>query len=173
MDLDKMKAITIDNLDLKDHVRWAQDQAVLDPTYLKEAQAIAQHPEYLGMSTIYASQWEALFEWQKRNLHWASFTPPLKYHVASRRLFSFRLFPSIYWSEEEEEESNEDPLEHQEKEPSANLWKQVANVATFSHQPSVLFEKDKTTILNLLESIKQINGMLAHVSARKLQYQKG
>ncbi|MBX3718678.1 MAG: DUF5399 family protein [Parachlamydiales bacterium] len=170
-----MKAITIDNLDIKDHVRWAQDQAVLDPTYLTEAQAVAHHPEYLGMSTIYASQWEALFEWQKRNLPWASFAPPLKYHVASRRLFSFRLFPSIYWSEEEEEEdgAHEDPSDQQEKEPSVNLWKEVVNVAAFPHQPSVLFEKDKTAILNLLESIKYLNEMIAHVSSRKLQYQKG
>lgn len=170
-----MKAITIDNLDIKDHIRWAQDQAILDPTYLAESQSIAHHPEYLGMSTIYASQWEALFEWQKRNLPWASFAPPLKYHVASRKLFSYRLFPSIFWSEDEDEEegTKDDGSDQQEKEPSNNLWKQVLNIAAFPHQPSVLFEKDKTAILNLLESIKHLNKMIAHVSARKLQYQKG
>ncbi len=167
-----MKAITIDNLDIKDHIRWAQDQTILDPTYLAEAQSIVHHPEHMGMSTIYTSQWETLFEWQKRNLPWASFSPPLKYHVASRRLFSFRLFPSIFWSEDEEESSEDAPDQH-EKEPSNDLWKQVINIAAFPNQPSVLFEKDKTAILNLLESIKHLNNLIAHISARKLQYQKG
>ncbi len=170
-----MKAVTIDNLDIKDHIRWAQDQTILDPTYLEEAQSIAHHPEHMGVSTIYSSQWEALFEWQKRNLPWASFAPPLKYHVASRRLFSFRLFPTIFWSEEEDDakESHEDGSDQQEKEPSYNLRSQVINTAAFPHQPSILFEKDKTAILNLLESIKYLNELIAHISSRKLQYQKG
>lgn len=167
-----MKAITIDKLDIKDHIRWAKDQAILDPTYLAEAQSIAHHPDYMGISMIYASQWEALFEWQKRNLPWASFAPPLKYHVTSKRLFSFRLFPSIFWPEDEKG-LNEDASDQQEKEPSNDLRKQVINIAGFPHQPSILFEKDKTAILNLLESIKHLNKLIAHISARKLQYQKG
>ena len=105
-----MKAVTIDNLDIKDHVRWAQDQTDLDATYFTEARAISQHPELLGMSVIYASQWELLFDWQKKNAHWASFAPPSKYYLASRRLFSFRLFPTIYW-EDDEEDAEQDYLE--------------------------------------------------------------
>ncbi len=168
-----MKPITIDNLDIKDHVRWAQDQAIFDPTYLTEAQAVVQHPEYLGTSTIYASQWESLFEWQKRNVHWAAFAAPLKYHLATRRLFSYRLFPSIYWEEDEEDPGEDQQQDEEKKEPSTDLIKQILQVERFSKQPAVLFEKDKTAILNMLESIKYINQLIAHISARKLQYQKG
>lgn len=167
-----MKPVTIDNLDIKDHVRWAQDQTDLDPFYLTETQAVAHHSETLGMSTIFSSQWASLFEWEKRNLSWASFAPPQKYHFASRRLFSFRLFPSIFW-EEEQEEGHEGEENEQEKERSENLREQVINVAAFADQPSILFEKDKTVILNLLESIKYLDELLAHICARKLQYQKG
>lgn len=172
-----MKSITIDNLDIKDHVRWAQDQTLLDPVYLSEAQSIAHHSELMGMSSIYESQWETLFEWQKRNVPWASFAPPSKFHLASRRLFSFRLFPTIFWEENEEEEQDEkegDEGQSEEgDEPTNNLWSQVVNVAAFTHQPTPLFEKDKSTILNLLESIKDINELIGYISARKLQYQKG
>lgn len=171
-----MKPITIDNLDIKDHVRWAQDQILLDPFYLKDSQEVAQHPEMLGLSSIYASQWEALFEWQKKNVPWASFAPPQKYHLANKRLFSFRLFPTIHWESEEEEkedssqQQNDQDLPH---EKSDDLIKNVINLQTFSTQSTVLFEKDKSAILNLLESIKYLNELLSHVSARKLQYQKG
>jgi hypothetical protein len=161
-----MKPITIDNLDIKDHVRWAQDQVLLDPVYLSEAQTIAHHPELLGMSAIYESQWAALFEWQKRNVPWATFAPPLKFHLASKRLFSFCLLPTIFWNDAEEEPG-------EEQESDSDLWRQVMNVAAFAHQPTPLFEKDKSAILNLLGSIKDINGLIAHISARKLQYQKG
>jgi hypothetical protein len=160
----RMKPITIDNLELKDHIRWAQDQAVLDPHYLTEAQGIAHHPALLGMSTIYASQWEALFEWQKRNPHWASFSPPATYHLASRTLFSFRLLPNIFWEEEDEEA----------KEKSENNpWKRLMNSSRLPHQSRSVFEKDKMTLLNLLDLIKSLNEMIAYISARKLQYQKG
>src|SRR5690348_1612247 len=98
---------TIDNLDIKDHVRWAQDQAELDPFYLTEAKEVSQHPELLGNSIIYASQWEQLLEWQKRNQPWATFEPPARYHLTSRHLFSYRIFPNIYWQEEKEESDEE------------------------------------------------------------------
>lgn len=175
-----MKPITIDNLDIKDHVRWANDQNHLDSVYLTEAQAIAHLPEMLGTSAIYTSQWETLFEWQKRNAHWASFAPPSKYHLASKRLFSFRLFPTIYWKEEEEEGTEDDQpsaeefVEKKDKEsPAVNLVKEVINTAAFFHQPSIVFEKDKTTILNLLESIKYLDGLLAQITGKTMQYQKG
>jgi hypothetical protein len=171
-----MKPVTIDNLNIKDHVRWAKDQELLDPTYTKEVSLVSHHPEVLWNSIILTSKWEELFEWQKRNVSWANFEAPDKYHLVSKRLFSYRLFPNIYWKDEDEESEDK---EHQEQgedkheQEGTNLLKQVLDLEKFPNQPMPLFERDKSTIVSLLESIKFLNTLLAQINARKLQYQKG
>ena len=164
-----MKAVTIDQLDIKDHVRWAQDQQDYDISFINESHLVAPHPEILGTSAIYPSKFEELFELQKINVSWASFAQPKNFHLFSRRFFSYRLFPSIYW--EDYEESDEDNPE--EESPSDDLIREVLKVKKKPNQTQSLFEKDKTSILNLLESIKGIDTMLRQINARKLQYQKG
>lgn len=99
-----MKAVTIDRLDIKDHVRWAQDQLEYDVSFVNESHLVAPHPAILGTSSIYASKFEELFELQKKNICWASFTQPLNFHLFSRRFFSYRLFPNIHWEDYEEGE---------------------------------------------------------------------
>jgi hypothetical protein len=164
-----MKAVTIDQLDIKDHVRWAQDQTAQDVVFLQESQIVALHPEILGMTTIYPSKLEELFELQKKNLPWATFSPPQQYQMFSRRFFSYRLFPNILWKEgeESEDEGNEEELLQND------LIQAVMGVKKLSSQSGSLFEKDKAAILNLLEAIKWINKLLLQINARKLQYQKG
>ena len=115
-----MKATTIDNLDLKNHIRFAQDIVNLDTTYITDAQAVAKHPEHLGVSTIYASHWEALLERQKRNIHWASFAPPLKYQLANKRIFSFCLFPKAFWEDSENAKDGEDQNQEQHDQEEGN-----------------------------------------------------
>ncbi len=162
-----MKAVTIDQLDIKDHVRWAQDQEDYDISFITESHLVAPHPEILGTSVIYPSKFEELFELQKRNLPWASFSPPKNFHMFSKRFFSYRLFPNIYWEENDEEESSED------KEHNHDLIQEVLRVKKKENETQTLFEKDKTTVLNLLESIQWANQLLKQINARKLQYQKG
>jgi hypothetical protein len=163
-----MKAVTIDQLDIKDHVRWAQDQESYDISFIKESHLVAPHPEILGTSVIYPSKFEELFELQRRNLPWASFTPPNNFHTFSKRFFSYRLFPNIYWEEEDEEESSEGENPNQE-----DLIQEVILAKKIGGQTQSLFEKDKCTILSLLELIKWVNHLLKQINARKLQYQKG
>ena len=165
-----MKAVTIDQLDIKDHVRWAQDQNEYDVSFVNESHLVAPHPEILGTSVIYASKFEELFELQKKNITWANFVQPKNFHLFSRRFFSYRLFPSIYWEDYEEDE-DEDSSDKESV--SDDLIHEVLKVKKIPHQTQSLFEKDKTSILNLLESIKGIDTMLRQINARKLQYQKG
>ncbi len=163
-----MKAVTIDQLDIKEHVRWAHDQDALDVTFVTESQLIAAHPEIMGTSVIYPSKFDELFELQKKNLPWACFSAPIKFQTFSKRFFSYRLFPNIYWDDKEDTEEKED-----DGTPSDNLIVEVLKVEKMGDQPSSLFEKDKTAILNMLESIRWVNELLKQISARKLQYQKG
>ncbi len=159
-----MKAVTIDQLDIKEHVRWAQDQQAFDVTLVTESHLVAPHPEIMGTSVIYPSKFEELFELQKKNLPWACFSPPKNFQAFSKRFFSYRLFPNIYW---------EDEVEEDEDSPSDNLIVEVLKVEKMGDLPSSLFEKDKTAILNLLESIRWVNDLLKQISGRKVQYQKG
>ena len=167
-----MKPVTIDQLDIKDHVRWAQDQEGYDVSFVKESHIIAQHPEILGTSVIYPSKFEELFELQRRNLPWANFSPPRNFHAFSKRLFSYRLFPNIYWNDKEEKEEDEEK-EPSEEDSNCDLIQEVIRVKKLENQIQSLFEKDKSAILNLLESIKWVNQLLKQINARKLQYQKG
>lgn len=68
--------------------------------------------------------------------------------------------------EKKKEDSDEEPA-------SDDLIHEVLKIQKPSGQKQSLFEKDKSTILNLLESIKGIDRMLKQINARKLQYQKG
>jgi hypothetical protein len=85
----------------------------------------------------------------------------------SKRFFSYRLFPNIYWDDEDEEE------EQEEDDSKFDLIQEVIRVQKLGDQSHTLFEKDKSAILALLESIKWVNHLLKQINARKLQYQKG
>lgn len=169
-----MKAVTIDQLDMKDHVRWANDQQQYDISFINESHLIAPHPEILGTSSIYASKLEELFEMQKKNVSWAFFSQPKNFYLFSRHFFSYRLFPSIFWDEGAEDDNEVEEQESFEGDGnSVDLIKEVMNLKKAPHHNSSIFEKDKTVILNLLESIKGIDRMLLQINVRKLQYQKG
>ena len=159
-----MKA-TIDKLPIKEHIRWAEDQNQLDISRASDSSIATHFPEIFGTSIIYSSKLEELIALENRTTPWASFTAPAKYHLTAKRLFSYQLFPNINWKEEE---ANEDP-----EIPTNNLIHQIIALSPFKKQPTALFERDKTAILNLLDSITYINKMLIHINSRKLQYQKG
>ncbi len=166
-----MKAVTIDQLHLKDHVRFAEDQKNLDPTFAIESQMIALHPEVAGTSAIYPSKFDSLFELHKRNLPWASFEMPKNFHLFGKRFFSHRLFSHFEWEGEREEGSSDQEKEQQEG--LKKLMETIASLKKLQHQTPSLFERDKTTLMTLLELIDWINSLLIQINGRKLQYQKG
>lgn len=169
-----MKAVTIDNLDRKYHERYAQDQELFDPVYSKESTDIPRHSEITGTSSIYSSKWEELFEIQLINISWGSFGPPPKYHVQSRRFFSYRIIPSIYVGLEEEmqEEKQNDP-DQENPLAESDLIQEVLKIKATKRGTSHLVEKEKTAVLELLFSLKDLNTQLSQINSRKIQYQKG
>lgn len=175
-----MKAVTIDKLDIKDHIRWAQDRAAFDINHVQESKEVAPHPEITGTSIIFSSQLEELFSWEKGMLPWANFSPPQNISLFHKRLFSYRLFPNISSEEntDDEEETASDQEQQDEQEERSlrrakDLMQFVIAIQKSANQSHSLFEKDKSSILSLIESIRFIDDMLAQISSRKLQYQKG
>ncbi len=168
-----MKAVTIDKLDLKDHVRWAQDQQIHDPSFVKDAEAISTQSEVMGVSVIYPSQLDELFEWQKGSHHWASFAPPGNIPFLPKRLFSFRLFPNSHFASAEDAEEQDLGEQEGERDDQKDLIQEICTMESSQGKQNPAFEKEKSALVNLLQTIKGIDGMLAQITSRKLQYQKG
>ncbi len=162
-----MEATTIDRLDLKDHVRWAKDQHNLDPSLIKESLLVAPHPEVMGTSCIYPSKFDELFDLQKANQPWAAFHPPKNFHLFGRRFFS------SFKGETPPSEEGEQEEEQKSRGTHYYLVQRILRIQALKYHSSSLFEKDKTTLLNALDSIHWIESLLKLIYGRKLQYQKG
>lgn len=170
-----MKAVTIDNFDVKVHERYAEDQQKLDLQFIHEYNQVGTHPEIASLSFIYSSKWAELFETQSNNLPWAAFVTPPRYGLQPNRFFTSYILPSLPWSDDEEQGLDQEE-ENEEEQERKRQWEQVRALVLGQEpdeQPLSLFEQDKSTLLNLVEQIKYLNRWLNEVNARKLQYQKG
>jgi len=174
-----MNGVTIDKFDIKVHERYAQDQLILDldPTFLKEASQIPPHSQITGTSSIYSSKWEELFELQLRNVPWAFFSPPPLYHVHAKRFFSYRLIPSLDFNEDNQKDKEEDQDHEQEEDNSSLAHQEIVSKILYAtpqtQKTTTHIEKERATLLSLVESIRHLDKLLKHVNSRKLQYQKG
>jgi hypothetical protein len=151
-----MRYTTIDNLDIKEHVRWIQDQAQVDVTLIKEARQVASQSEVMGVSCIYPSFCEELFEWHKRNQPWALFSPPPRQRPLGKHYFSYRLFERK--GHEGEEGDDLEPISHKvaQVQPTGAVW-----------------ERDRAILLQALHLIRSLERLLGQLIGRKCQYQKG
>lgn len=163
--------VTIDNYDVKVHERYAQDQKQLDLTYVREAFLIPPHLETPIAESMINAKWEELFGAQSHRHPWALFAPPPSYGRMRNRFFSYILssaFPWIHEQEPDEEESGKNKEEQQ-----LNSYRDKIKEKKSKLLPIALLEKDRTALLNLLDSIQSLNGLLREINAHKLQYQKG
>jgi len=151
-----MAKVTIDQYSAAVHERYAADRHALealeirfDDSYISKDFELAQ-----GTASI-QSKWEELFELHIHRHPFASFGIPPRFIKMRKRFFSNALSPEFDWDEEEEQ--------HKEK----------VKKATSKMLPKTVFEKDRTVILTLLDSIETLNTLIDELNGRKLQYQKG
>ncbi len=152
------KATTIDNLDVKIHERYAQDQQIYDRSFVTEASLVSPHADIAATSAIYSSHYEALFEhYRMRN-----------------RFFSYTILPFLPQDGERKKGEDEETQEDQEEEDRESiLLKKTLQATKAKNQDTSLFEKDKSKIVNLLQTVDHLNEILGQINSRKLQYQKG
>lgn len=167
-----MKATTIDNLDVKIHERYAQDQQIYDRSFVTDSSLVSPHADIAATSAIYASQWEALFEASVKNLSWAHFTPPSMYYRMRNRFFSYSILPFIDIHRDREREKEEEQESEEQARESA-LLKKALSAKKGKNQDTSIFERDKSAIVNLLQTVEHLDEILGQINARKLQYQKG
>lgn len=164
-----MKRITIDKYDIKEHVRWAKDQAACDSTLVHTHSTAYLYPDAGATSAIYSSELEALFQWERGMQPWANFSPPENLFLFNKRFFSYRLFPHIESTFEEEMKKEE----HEEDEKKKKNLIDLIRAFQKEKDPKALFEKDKKSILSLLEAVKEVDAMLTLIFSSMLRYQKG
>lgn len=155
-----METVTIDNLNIRTHKRWAEDQARIDPNFLEESAKVSPATEVTGTSSIFASRWASLFGIDIRHLPWAGFTPPAKFNMQAKRFFSYRIIPSLTFPLDSQDEG-----EDEEKQRKNRL-------KTFlqAHKGN---QSDKEILNDLLDTIFNLDDLLGTILVKKLQYQKG
>ncbi len=161
-----MEKVTVDQIGIEAHKRYAVDQETLDTVYITDSSMIPRHLEMAGTSSIYSSKWEELFEVHLKNIPWAAFSPPPKYYVQRNRFFSHALIPGILWSNDEEQDEDEGHEEERKKQ-NETLKTLMETIAVRR------IKENETALLNLVESVKILNSLLKEINSRKIQYQKG
>ena len=162
--------VTIDNYDIKAHERYAVDREAHDVTFLADAKDIPRHFNLAHTATSLSTKWEELFETHDLRHPFAAFAPPPGYASMRNRFFSQAISPEFDWADEDEED--EEQKERRERQRAQEYRNRILSKKA-KQIPLALFEKDRTALLNLLESVQMLNGFLREVHARKLQYQKG
>lgn len=163
-----MEKITIDQIGIDAHRRYAVDQETLESKYITESSMVPPHLEIAGTSMIYSSKWEELFELNVSNIPWAAFYPPPNYRIQKNKFFSHAITPNILWADEDA--FNEDEEQDQEKERKKQNDVLDALLEALSKNQ---IKEEESVLLNLVESIKMLNSLLREANSKKLQYQKG
>lgn len=165
--------LTIDNLGPDASSRYAQDRKLYEESIFKEAKAVPIFPqaEIDVTQPFFASEYEQLFEMQKRNISWADFYPPPKFNEQKKRLFTHQILPFL---------GSEDKIEAQSARISATVrlpaplageegprvsWQQEREL----HQQ----ENEKKILISLMTSIHTLDKYLIDINSRRSQYQKG
>lgn len=163
-------AVTIDNYDIRFHERYASDQTQLDPIFITDANRVHTHSESARSPVTIFSKWTELFEVHLANHPWAMFLPPPQDHMMRNRFFYYALSPQFHWTHDDEQDN-----EQQEKEEEQHVdgYKKKIFAKKSKSLPMAILEKDRTTLLNLIDQMHLLNGLLRDIHARKLQYQKG
>lgn len=163
--------LTIDNYDVSVHERFAKDQEALEPVFLVESGKIPAHLDIAALDKSLLSKWEALFELDRHRHTFAQFAPPPRYSLMRNRFFSHVVSQEFDWAEEADEEDQEEQRKQEEK--RAKLYKEKIKKTKCSTLPPLLFERERSHLLNLVDSIHLLNGFMREIHGRRLQYQKG
>ena len=161
-----VKSKTIDNLGVDASIRYAKDQEAIDVRFIQESQLVPSKTE-ISVATPYTpSEFDQLYSLEKK-ISWALFSPPPNYFNAEKSLFSYLLIPSL--GDYEKLEADLDKVEGVED----LLKKPHKKSDRDSSHDEKQDEKDRKTLLALLQCIGKLNKILGVVNARRNQYQRG
>lgn len=149
--------VTIDNFDVRFHERYAIDQGLIDRTFVDDS-LIPPHLSIAGSQSSFASKLEELFETDEAVHPFANFCMPPGFATARNRFFSFAISIQFEW---------------QSQQAKAQEYREAVLTQRPQGLPPALLERDRSALLNLIDSVERLNGFLQRIHGKKLEYQKG
>jgi len=160
---------TIDNLGLDASTRYAEDKKLFDEKLLKEARAIPPATQVDVTTPSFPSEFDLLFETQKRHAFWALFSPPAKFGEQKRQIFTNLMIPSL--GEQDKKEAL------QERVRSIVKKRKKEEKIVFPSWEEEREEKDRLTeqeiLLKLLEKLIVFEKDYLEINGRRGQYHRG
>lgn len=164
---------TIDNLGLDTSIRYAQDQQYLDASIIKETRNVPGTAEVDVSAPFFASEFDTLFELNKRNQGWALFVNPPGFLDQRKRLFTFNIIPSL-GSDELYELHAQSIRDKVQKDKEKNKEKKRDKKGNYEDDIELdEEEKESIKLLALLDIIHELDRLLKEVLSKRSQYQKG
>lgn len=165
---------TIDNLGIEASIRYAQDQQELDKGLIREGKTVRGKTEIDVTIPYFASEFEKIYETQKRNIPVAALLPPPKYAEQQRRIFTHQILPSLGTDEKIDAQTQRikgtvrmpeivQPVADKEKAPMS--WEAERELQEQ--------EKEKNILLGLTTMIQALDKDLIDINSRRGQYHKG
>ena len=171
---------TIDNLGPEAYSRYAQDQEELSKLELsiKEGRAIPPQTEVDVTVPTYPSEFDLFTEAARRNIFWADFYPPSKYHEQKKRLFTYQIIPSLGSADKQETQTQRitDTVAatRKRKEMAEEEMKAGKKVSAWEEEKELEAEqREKDTLLNLFKRVASLEKDLIDINSRRGQYHKG
>ncbi|NRA89726.1 MAG: DUF5399 family protein [Simkaniaceae bacterium] len=167
---------TIDNLGYESSVRWAQDQAYLDKTLTKESPFISLSTQIDVAKPCFESQFEALFQMNKRFAPWALLYAPMGYNLQKMRLFTFQAIPSLGTHEflSAQMQKIHDRVEQSKAERQKRKEEGKGSEYAWEDEKEEEKElKESKMLIALLEYLQTVDTALAQINSRRNQYSKG
>lgn len=155
--------LTIDNLGKDASIRYAKDKQLFEPRLIEEAKLVPQKAEIPVAKPYVPSEFDQLFTIERTAL-WASFSPPPESLSSMKPLFSYQLIPSLGGYEKQEADA----------EKLSGLGDALSKEEGGSQQEDAdQEEKERQTLITLLQCIEKLEKSLNLINARRNQYQRG
>lgn len=149
-------ARTIDNLGIDTSNRYAEDKALYDESIalIKEAGTIPSQTKITVTLPSYKSEFDLLFDVEKKQAPWALFEAPTGYRTSRLRLFAEQLIPRLGSPDLQEAK--------------------ISRLETLGKdEPESEAAKERQIISTLLNKVHLLDGLLIDTNSKRAQYQKG
>ncbi|MCB1081473.1 MAG: DUF5399 family protein [Chlamydiia bacterium] len=167
---------TIDNLGLGPSIRWAQDQAFIDQSIVKESSFVSLQTTIDVSSPFFSSEFDLLFQIKQRFAPWALMLAPKGFNMQKMRLFTYQAIPSLGSEEflssqmqkirDKVALNKEDRMKRREEGRGAEFaWE--------DEREEEEEQRESKTLIALLEYVHVLDILMAQINARRSQYSKG
>lgn len=167
-------AKTVDNLGSEVSTRYAEDKKFYDEKLVKDARAVSGQTEIDVTTAAFPTEFDQLFETSKRNISWADFFAPPKFHEQKKRLFTSQVIPSLGSDDKKEMQAARiKELVAQTRQKKEQGEKDKRQIPWEEQKELEEEEREKSTLLNLFNLVIATERDFIDINSRRRQYQKG